>query len=231
MGQKVSPIGLRVGVNKPWNSSWYASKEDFAKFLLEDNKIRNFINKEYAQAFISKVMIERTKERLVINIYSGRPAVLIGQKGANIEVMKKKLAKVLINPTKNLIINIKEIKKPDLDATLVAESIVAQLEKRVSFKRCLKQAIQRVMKAGAKGCKVQVSGVVDGANTIGRTEHYMEGSLPLHTIRADIDYATYEAHTTFGVIGVKVWICKGEILNKKSVTTDNTSDNGGEALC
>lgn len=221
MGQKVSPIGLRVGVNKPWDSSWYASKEDFAKFLLEDNKIRKFITKEYAQAFVSKVVIERTKERLVINIYTGRPAVLIGQKGANIEVMKKQLAKVLINPAKNLVINIKEVKKPDLDATLVAQSIVAQLEKRVSFKRCLKQAIQRVMKAGAKGCKVQVSGVVDGANTIARTENYMEGSLPLHTIRADIDYGVAAAYTNYGKLGVKCWIYKGEILGKPEKEQDN----------
>lgn len=214
MGQKVSPIGLRVGINKPWDSTWYASKEDFAKFLLEDNKIRKFLNKEYAQASISKIEIERTKEKLVVNIYTGRPAVLIGQKGANVEIIKKQLSKI-INPTKNLFINIKEVKKVDLDAQLVAEGVAQQLEKRVTFRRALKQAIQKVMKAGAKGCKVQVSGVVDGANTIARTERYMEGSLPLQTIRADIDYGTTAAYTNYGKLGVKCWIYKGDILGAK----------------
>lgn len=222
MGQKVSPVGFRVGINKPWDSTWYASKQDFAKFLLEDSKIRKFFEKNYRQANISKVGIERTSERLVLNIYSGRPAVLIGQKGANIEVIKKQLSKV-ISPVKNLVINIKEIKKPDLDATLVAEGIVAQLEKRVAYKRALKQALQKVMKAGAKGCKVRVSGVVNGANTIGTSETYMEGSLPLQTIRADVDYAVTAAYTNYGKLGVKVWIYKGDILEKKS-----QNDKGGQ---
>jgi len=222
MGQKVSPVGFRVGINKPWDSTWYASKQDFAKFLLEDSKIRKFFEKNYKQANISKVGIERTSERLVLNIYSGRPAVLIGQKGANIEVIKKQLSKV-ISPVKNLVINIKEIKKPDLDATLVAEGIVAQLEKRVAYKRALKQALQKVMKAGAKGCKVRVSGVVNGANTIGTSETYMEGSLPLQTIRADVDYAVTAAYTNYGKLGVKVWIYKGDILEKKS-----QNDKGGQ---
>ena len=220
MGQKVSPIGFRVGINKPWDSSWYASKEDFAKFLLEDNKIRKLFQKNYAQAAVAKVNIERTKERLVINVYTGRPAVLIGQKGSNIEVIKKQLSKI-INPTKNLVINVKEVKKPDLDANLVAESIANQLEKRVAYKRCLKQALQRVMKAGAKGCKVRVSGVVNGANTIGTSETYKDGSLPLQTIRADIDYGVSAAYTNYGKLGVKVWIYKGDILDKKEQLNDN----------
>lgn len=220
MGQKVSPIGFRVGINKQWDSSWFASKEDFAKFLLEDKKIRNFFAKSYAQAGISKVNIERTKERLVINVLTCRPAVLIGQKGSNIEVIKKQLSKI-ISPTKNLVINVKEVKKPDLDANLVAESIVSQLEKRVAYKRCLKQALQRVMKAGAKGCKVRVSGVVNGANTIGTSETYKEGSLPLQTIRADIDYGVSAAYTNYGKLGVKVWIYKGDILDKKEHLNDN----------
>lgn len=223
MGQKVSPVGLRVGINKPWDSTWYASKEDFAKFLLEDNKIRKFLNKEYAQASISKIEIQRTKEKLVINIYTGRPAVLIGQKGANIEIIKKQLSKI-INPTKNLFINIKEVKKVDLDAQLVAEGVAQQLEKRVTFRRALKQAIQKVMKAGAKGCKVQVSGVVDGANTIARTERYMEGSLPLQTIRADIDYGTTAAYTNYGKLGVKCWIYKGDILGAKEEPKEDKSN-------
>ena len=214
MGQKVSPIGFRVGVNKSWDSTWFASKEDFAKFLLEDNKIRKFLNKEYAQASISKITIDRTKEKLIVNIHTGRPAVLIGQKGANVEIIKKQLSKI-INPTKNLVVNIKEVKKVDLDAQLVAESVANQLEKRVTFRRALKQAIQKVMKAGAKGCKVQVSGVVDGANTIARTENYMEGKLPLQTLRADLDYGVASAFTNYGKLGVKVWIYKGEILGSK----------------
>ena len=213
MGQKVNPIGLRVGINKSWESSWFASKQDFAKFLVEDKKIREFIKKKYSSCAISNVTIERTKVRLVVNIFTARPGMIIGQKGAGIEELKKGLA--FIVESKNLVVNIKEVKQPDLNAVLVAESIVAQLEKRVSFKRCLKQALQRVMKAGAKGCKVQVSGVVDGANTIARTEHYMEGTLPLHTLRADVDYGYAEAFTNYGKLGVKCWIYKGEILNSK----------------
>lgn len=223
MGQKVNPIGLRVGINKPWNSTWFASKEDFAKFLLEDNKIRTFLKKKYYQASISRISIERTKERLVLNLYTARPAVLIGQKGANVEIIKAEIAKITTS-SKNIVINVKEVKKPDLDATLVAESIVAQLEKRISFRRALKQGLQRVMKAGAKGCKVQVSGVVDGANTIARTENYMEGSLPLHTLRANIDYGVAAAYTNYGKLGVKCWIYKGEILGK----SNNEDIKGGQ---
>lgn len=220
MGQKVSPIGLRIGINKGWDSTWYADKDEFAKYIKEDNKIRNFIKKNYGNCAISKISIERTKSKLVINIYTGRPGMLIGAKGVGIEELKKQLQKV-VNPTKNLIVNVKEIKKPDLDAVLVAESIVSQLEKRIPFRRCLRSALQRVMKAGAKGCKVQVSGVVDGANSIARTEKYMEGSLPLHTLRADVDYGVASAFTNYGKLGVKVWIYKGEILNAKE-------DKGGK---
>lgn len=214
MGQKVSPIGLRIGINKTWDSSWYASKQDFAKYVLEDDKIRKLIKKNYYSCSISKITIERTKAKLVVNIYTARPGMIIGQKGVGIEEIKKQISKIT-EPTKTLLINIKEVKRPDLDATLVAESIVGQLEKRVAFRRCLKQAMQRVMKAGAKGCKVQVSGVVDGANTIARTEKYMEGSLPLHTLRADIDYGSAAAYTNYGKLGVKCWIYKGEILAPK----------------
>ena len=220
MGQKVSPIGLRIGINKGWDSTWYADKDEFSKYIKEDNKIRNFIKKNYGNCAISKISIERTKSKLVINIYTGRPGMLIGAKGVGIEEFKKQLQKV-VNPTKNLIVNVKEIKKPDLDAVLVAESIVSQLEKRIPFRRCLRSALQRVMKAGAKGCKVQVSGVVDGANSIARTEKYMEGSLPLHTLRADVDYGVASAFTNYGKLGVKVWIYKGEILNAKE-------DKGGK---
>ncbi len=212
MGQKVSPIGFRIGINKEWNSTWYAGKKDFAKYIKEDEKIRKFIKKTYFNCGISKVTIERTKAKLVINIYTARPGMIIGSKGGGIEQLKKQLEKI-IEMTKNLIINVKEIKKPDLDAVLVAESIVAGLEKRLPFRRALRSGIQRVMKAGAKGCKVQVSGVVDGANSIARTEKYMEGSLPLHTLRADIDYGVVAAYTNYGKLGVKVWIYKGEIMD------------------
>ena len=214
MGQKVNPIGMRVGINKDWDATWFASKKDFADFLIEDHKIREFLNKKYAQFGISKITIERTAKHTAINIFTGKPGMIIGTKGAGIEALKRDLAKV-VKLNKNIIVNIKEVKKVDLDAKLVAESIASQLEKRVSFKRALKMALQRVMKAGAKGCKVQVSGVVDGANTIARTENYMEGKLPLQTIRADLDYGVASAFTNYGKLGVKVWIYKGEILGSK----------------
>ena len=220
MGQKVSPIGLRLGINKDWDSTWYASKDEVAKYIKEDNEIRNFVKKNYANCGISKITIERTKNKLVVNIFTGRPGMIIGAKGVGIEQFKANIAKI-IAPTKNLFVNVKEIKKPDLDAVLVAESIVSQLEKRIPFRRALRSALQRVMKAGAKGCKVQVSGVVDGANSIARTEKYMEGSLPLHTLRADIDYGVASAFTNYGKLGVKVWIYKGEILGTKE-------DKGGK---
>ena len=213
MGQKVSPIGLRIGVNKGWESTWYADKKDVAKYILEDDKIRNLINKNYKTSAVSKIEIERTATKTIVTLHTGRPGMLIGVKGAGVEEIKKQLAKI-IGPTKTLIVNIREIKKPDLDAKLVADSIASQLEKRVQFRRALKSAMQRVMKSGAKGCKVQVSGVVDGASTIARTEYYMEGSLPLHTLRADIDYGVSSAFTDYGKLGVKCWIYKGEILSK-----------------
>lgn len=220
MGQKVNPTGLRIGINKDWQSTWYANKQDFAKNLKEDHDIRLFFKKKQANAGISKVEIKRTEAKLEIDIYTGKPGVIIGQKGAGIEAIKKDLNKV-VRPVKMLVINVKEVKKPDLDAQLVADSIAQQLEKRVQWRRALKQAMQRVMKAGAKGCKVQVSGVIDGANTIARTEKYMEGSLPLHTLRADVDYAVSSAFTNYGKLGIKCWIYKGEILSK-------TSDKGGQ---
>ncbi len=215
MGQKVSPIGLRIGVNKNWESSWYANKRDFAKNIKEDDDIRKFIKKKYYNSAISSIEIERTATKVVVTLNTGRPGMLIGTKGSGVEEIKKELAKMV--GAKTLFVNVKEVKKPDLDAVLVAESIAQQLEKRVTFRRALKQAIQRVMKSGAKGCKVQVSGVVDGANTIARTENYMEGSLPLHTLRADVDYGVAAAYTNYGKLGVKCWIYKGEIFGKKTV--------------
>lgn len=215
MGQKVSPIGLRIGINKSWDSTWIANKKDIAKFIKQDHEIRNFVKKNYYNCGISKVTIERTESKIVINIFTGRPGMLIGTKGSGIEALRKDLNK-LVGKDKTIFVNVKEIKKPDLDAVLVAEGIAGQLERRIPFRRALRSGIQRVMRAGAKGCKVQVSGVVDGANTIAREEKYMEGSLPLHTLRADIDYGVAAAYTNYGKLGVKVWIYKGEILNAKS---------------
>ncbi len=214
MGQKVSPVGLRIGINKDWSSTWYADKATFAANLKEDQEIRNFLKKKYASSAISKVTIERTVGKLVINIFTGKPGMIIGTKGAGIETIKKEVSK-MIRPVKLLVINVKEVKKVDLDAQLVAESIAQQLEKRVAGKRALKQALQRVMKAGAKGCKVQISGVLAKANDKAMTEKYKEGSLPLHTLRADIDYGEAAAYTMIGKIGVKCWIYKGDILGTK----------------
>jgi len=232
MGQKVNPHGLRVGVNKEWSSSWIANKKNFSDYLVEDNKIRTFINKKYATSSVSKVVIERTANRVIIDIFTSKPGVMIGAKGAGVEELKKDLAKICGD--KQVFLNIKEVKRPDLNAMIVAQSIAQSLEKRVGFRRAMKQGMQRVMRAGAQGCKIMVSGRLDGAE-IARSEHYQEGRLPLQTLRSDIDYALFEAHTTFGVIGVKVWICNGEILSKKNntvVNNDKVSENveqGGNA--
>ena len=218
MGQKVNPNGMRLGINKTWNSFWYADKKDIAKNIKEDNTIRNYILKEYKNCSISSVVIERTNDSATVSISTAKPGVLIGQKGAGVENLKKNVEK--LSSAKKVNVNIVEIKNPDLDAKLVAESIANQLEKRAQFRRVMKSAMQRVMRAGAVGVKTMVSGRLDGAE-IARSEHYHEGSLPLHTLRANIDYACVEAHTTFGVLGVKVWIYKGEILGKVSQSSVN----------
>lgn len=209
MGQKVNPNGLRFGVIKDWNSTWYAPKKDFGKMLNEDYRIREFIKKKYYAFGISRIAIERAQGRVIINIYTSKPGMIIGQKGAGIEQLKKELAKNVGLKTMN--VNIHEVKRPDMDATLVAESIAAQLEKRASFRRTMKQAMGRVMRSGAKGVKIMVSGRLDGAE-IARCEQYHDGSIPLQTLRADIEYGLAEAHTTFGIIGIKVWVFKGEVL-------------------
>lgn len=216
MGQKVNPIGMRIGINKDWDSTWYADKKTFAANLKEDQDIRKFLKKKYATSSISKVTIERTEGKLVVNVFTAKPGMIIGTKGAGIETIKKEISK-LIRPVKLLVINVKEIKKPDLDAQLVAESIASQLEKRVAGKRALKQALQRVMKAGAKGCKVQISGVLRVGDKA-MVEKYREGNIPLQTIRSDIDYGVASAYTMIGKIGVKCWIYKGDILGKKPST-------------
>ena len=224
MGQKVSPHGIRVGINKDWSSTWISNKKDFSKFLIEDQNIRKQLNKKYANCNISKIDIERTANRVVVDIHTSRPGVLIGNKGAGVEEIKKLVLSLTEN--KNVNINIKEVKKPDLDAMIVAQGIAQQLEKRISFRRAMKQGMQKVMKAGAKGCKIQIGGRLDGAE-IARSEHYQEGMLPLQTLRSDIDYAYCIAKTTYGVLGVKVWICKGEILKKNPAATKE--QEGGNA--
>lgn len=213
MGQKVNPHGLRVGVIKGWDTQWYANKKDFSKNLLEDYKIRTFLKKKYYQNAISKITIDRAANKVIVNIFTGRPGTIIGKAGAGVEVIKGEVQKFCSG--RNVNINIMEVKRPSVDAQLVAESIAAQLEKRASFRRSMKQAMSRSMKAGAKGIKTMVSGRLDGAE-IARSEHYHEGSIPLQTLRADVDYGFAEAHTTFGVIGVKCWIYKGEILGGKA---------------
>ena len=209
MGQKVNPHGLRVGVIAGWDAQWYASKKDFAKFILEDHKIREYIKKKYYTYGVSKVLIERAQEKVVINIHTSKPGMLIGTKGAGVEQLKKELAAIV--KANAIHINILEVKRPDMDAVLVAESVAQQLEKRSPFRRTMKQAMSRVMRSGAKGVKIMVAGRLDGAE-IARSESYHEGSIPLQTMRADIDYGTAEAHTTFGIIGIKVWVYKGEVL-------------------
>ena len=215
MGQKVNPHGLRVGVIKGWDTQWYADKKDFGAFLKEDYDIREFIKNTYYASAISKVAIERAAGRIAITIYTARPGVLIGKAGAGIEVIKKQLAKV--TKGKQVSVNIIEVRKPDCDAQLVAESIAAQLEKRASFRRCMKQGIGKSMRMGVKGIKVMVSGRLDGAE-IARCEQYHDGSIPLQTLRADIDYGVATAHTTFGAIGIKVWIYNGEVLGEAKRT-------------
>lgn len=219
MGQKVNPHGIRVGVIKGWDTQWYADKKNFSAFLKEDYEIRTFVKEKYYAAAISRISIERAANRIAVTIYTARPGVLIGKQGAEIEVIKNDLSKIAKG--KQIGINIIEVKKPDCDAQLVAESIAAQLEKRASFRRCMKQAISRAMRLGAKGVKAMVSGRLDGAE-IARTEHYHEGSIPLQTLRADIDYGFAVARTTFGAIGIKVWVYKGEVLG-------GMKKEGGEA--
>ncbi|KRG14293.1 30S ribosomal protein S3 [Lederbergia galactosidilytica] len=214
MGQKVNPIGMRIGVIRDWESKWYADKE-YATLLHEDIKIREYITKRLADASVSRVEIERAANRVNITVHTAKPGMVIGKGGSEVEALRKALNKLT---NKRVHINIIEIKRADLDAKLVAENIARQLENRVSFRRAQKQAIQRTMRAGADGIRTMVSGRLGGAD-IARAEHYSEGTVPLHTLRADIDYAHAEADTTYGKLGVKVWIYRGEILpeKKKSV--------------
>ena len=211
MGQKVNPHGLRVGVIKNWDSRWFVAKKDFGDTLVEDYNIRKVLKAQLYTAGVSKIEIERDSKVLRINIFCAKPGMVIGRQGAEIEKLRAQMAKQVNRPVEEVLINITEIKAADADAQLVAENIAAQLERRVAFRRAMKQAMSRAMRMGAKGIKTSVSGRLGGAD-IARTEHYHEGTIPLQTLRADIDYGFAEANTTFGKVGVKVWIYKGEVL-------------------
>ena len=227
MGQKINPIGFRVQVNRTWDSRWFANSKDFGNLLLEDVKMRNFIKKECLQSGISRVIIERPHKKCRVTIHAARPGVIIGKKGADIEVLRKKLANLTAS---ELHLNIVEVRKPELDAQLVAESVAQQLERRVSFRRAMKRAVQNAMRMGALGIRINVSGRLGGAE-IARTEWYREGRVPLHTLRADTDYATSEGLTAYGIIGIKVWIFKGEIMEHDPQARDRKAqemqDGGG----
>ena len=221
MGQKVNPHGLRVGVIKGWDSKWYAKDEDFGDLLVEDYKIRKYLKSKLYDAGVSRIEIERDNAKVRVNVYCARPGMIIGRNGEGVEALRAEVEKIA---TKPVLLNAVAVKEPDLNAQLVAENIAQQLEKRVSFRRALKQAIGRTMKLGAKGIKTCVSGRLGGAE-IARTEHYHEGTIPLQTLRADIDYGFAEAHTTYGVVGVKVWIYKGEVLADSGNTNRRRGGN------
>ena len=211
MGQKVNPIGFRLGINRSWDSIWYAKKNNYSKFLIEDYKIRQYIRKNIINAGVSEIIIERSSKKCSVSIHTSRPGFVIGKKGSDIEKIKNKISKITDS---EIYVNIKEIKKPELNAYLVAENIAQQLVKRIAYRRAMKRAMQSTMRLGAKGIKVCVSGRLAG-NEIARSECLREGSIPLHTLRANLDYSESEALTTYGIIGVKVWIYKGEIFEKE----------------
>ena len=211
MGQKINPIGLRLGINRGWDSTWFAKKKDFGRYLIEDFKIRNYIKKNILNSGVSEIIIERSSKKCTVSIHTSRPGFVIGKKGSDIDKIKNNLSKF----TKNEVtLNIKEVKKPETNAYLVAENIAQQLVKRISYRRAMKRAMQSCLRLGARGIKVSISGRL-GGNEIARTEWLRDGSIPSHTLRADIDYAEAEALTTYGIIGIKVWIYKGEVFAKE----------------
>ena len=222
MGQKVNPYGIRLGINKTWSSRWF-SKNEYTKLLHQDLKIKKYVEKKLKNASISKINIERAAKKLRLSIYSSRPGIIIGKKGADIETLKNDLSKM---SNLEVFLDIKEVRKPEVEASLVAENIASQLEKRISFRRAMKKAVQSAMRLGAKGVKIVCSGRLGGAE-IARTEKYHEGSVPLHTLRGDIDYATAEAETTYGICGIKVWINKGEILSKDPYASERKQIDQG----
>jgi small subunit ribosomal protein S3 len=216
MGQKVNPIGIRLGITRDWTSKWYAHSKNFASLLHTDALVRGFLKKRLAEASISRIQIERAARRVNITIHTARPGIVIGKKGEDIEKVRVEVARLLTLPTQDVRLNIAEIRKPELDAQLVAEGIAQQIEKRVMFRRAMKRSVMNTMRSGALGIKVRASGRLNGAE-IARTEWSREGRIPLHTFRADIDYGFAEAKTTYGLIGVKVWIFKGEIFDKATL--------------
>lgn len=224
MGQKINPIGFRLGIVRDWDAKWYADKKDFSKFLLEDVKIRRFIEKRLANASVSRIEIERAAKKINVSIHTAKPGMVIGKGGSEVEKLRKEINSLT---GKNIHINIVEIKKPDLDAKLVGESMARQLEARIAFRRVQRQATQRSMRAGAKGVKTQVSGRLNGAD-MARVEWHTEGTVPLHTLRADIDYAWVEAATTYGNLGVKTWIYRGEVLPDKPRVNNHRNNNGAK---
>jgi small subunit ribosomal protein S3 len=226
MGQKVNPIGLRLGINRTWDSRWYANRGEYGKRLHEDIKIREYLMGQLKQAAVSKIIIERPHGKCRVTIYSGRPGVVIGKKGADIDRLRKQIAKMT---DAEVIININEIRKPEIDAKLVADSIAQQLERRVAYRRAMKRAVQSAMRLGAEGIRINCAGRL-GGNEIARTEWYREGRVPLHTLRADVDYGTSTAFTTYGTCGVKVWIFKGEVLEHDPMAQDKRmgGESGGE---
>jgi len=218
MGQKVHPTGIRLGIVKDWTSKWYADSKDFANTLNMDLKVRDYIKKKLKSASVSRVQIERPANNARITIHTARPGIVIGKKGEDVERLRQDVTKMMGNPVS---INIEEIRKPELDAYLVAENVAQQLERRIMFRRAMKRAVQNAMRLGAQGIKIRVSGRLNGAD-IARAEWYHEGRVPLHTLRADIDYGTIEANTTYGIIGVKVWVFKGEVFDKAEASASAT---------
>ena len=213
MGQKVHPTGIRLGIVKDWSSKWYADSKEFPEYVYMDHQVREFIKKKLKDASVSRISIERPAKKANITIHTARPGIVIGKKGEDIEKLRAEVAHMIKMPIQDVRINISEVRKPELDAQLVAEGIAQQLERRVMFRRAMKRAVTNTMRVGAEGIKVKVGGRLNGAE-IARSEWYREGRVPLHTLRADIDYGLAEAHTTYGVIGVKVWIFKGEVFDK-----------------
>ena len=220
MGQKVNPISLRLGINRGWDSVWFAKKREFGKILIEDYKIRDYIKKNVVNSGVSQVIIERTSKKCIVSIYTSRPGFVIGKKGSDVDKIKKNLSDI---SSTEVSLNIKEVKKPELNAYLVAENIAQQLVKRIAYRKTMKRAMQSALRLGAKGIRVCLAGRLAG-NEIARTEWLREGSVPLHTFRGDVDYSEAEALTTYGIIGVKVWIYKGEILNKNLNKNNNKEE-------
>lgn len=226
MGQKINPIGMRLGVNRTWESRWYASKGEYAVLLYEDLTIRTMLFKRLRQSSISRVVIERPHKKCRVTIYSARPGVIIGKKGADIEKLRRDIAKM--TRSEDVVLNIVEVRKPEVDAKLIAESIAQQLERRVGFRRAMKRAVQNAMRFGALGIRVNCGGRLGGAE-IARTEWYREGRVPLHTLRADVDYGVAEAYTAYGICGIKVWVFKGEIMEHDPMARDQREEKSRDS--